>query len=51
MDHQTATATSQYKTFAWASYVLPGFFAPRNGSDWALHDISIVTHEIAEWRR
>ena len=37
------------QTFAWASYVLPGFFAPLNGSDWALHDISIVTHEIAEW--
>jgi hypothetical protein len=37
------------QTFAWASYVLPGFFAPRDGSDWALHDISIVSHEISEW--
>jgi hypothetical protein len=37
------------QTFAWASYILPGFFAPRDGSVWAMHDISVVSHEISEW--
>jgi hypothetical protein len=37
------------QTFAWASYILPGFFAPLDGSSWALHDISIPSHEISEW--
>jgi hypothetical protein len=28
---------------------LPGFFAPLDGSQWAVHDISIPSHEISEW--
>jgi hypothetical protein len=37
------------QTFAWASYILPGFLAPLDGSQWAVHDISIPSHEISEW--
>jgi hypothetical protein len=38
------------QTFAWASYVSPGFFARANGGpDWALQDIHGPSHEIAEW--
>ena len=37
------------QTFAWASYILPGFFTPLDGSSWALHDVSIPSHEISEW--
>jgi hypothetical protein len=37
------------QTFAWASYILPGFFAPLDGSQWAVHDISFLSHEISEW--
>jgi hypothetical protein len=35
------------QTFAWASYVTPGFFNPVTG--WALQDIHPLSHEIAEW--
>ncbi len=35
------------QTFAWASYVTPGFFNPVR--DWALQDIHALSHEIAEW--
>ena len=34
-------------TYAWSSYVTPGFFNP--ASAWALQDIHAVSHEIAEW--
>lgn len=38
------------QTFAWSSYVRPGFYArPDGGTDWALQDIHAVSHEIAEW--
>jgi hypothetical protein len=38
------------QTFAWASWVQPGFFArPAGGTDWALQDIHALSHEIAEW--
>jgi hypothetical protein len=38
------------QTFAWASYVQPGFYArPDGGTDWALQDIHAISHEIAEW--
>jgi hypothetical protein len=38
------------QTFAWASYLSPGFFArPDGGTNWALQDIHGVNHEIAEW--
>jgi len=35
------------QTFAWASYVTPGFFNPR--AAWALQDIDALSHEISEW--
>jgi hypothetical protein len=35
------------QTFAWASYVTPGFFNPRTA--WTLQDIDALSHEIAEW--
>lgn len=38
------------QTFAWASYVRPGFYSRANGgTDWALQDIHALSHEIAEW--
>ena len=38
------------QTFAWASWVSPGFFArPNGGTDWALQDIHPLSHEISEW--
>jgi hypothetical protein len=38
------------QTFAWASYLLAGFYArPNGGTDWALQDIHPLSHEIAEW--
>jgi hypothetical protein len=35
------------QTFAWASYVTPGFFGPV--SAWALQDIHALSHEVSEW--
>jgi hypothetical protein len=35
------------QTFAWASYITPGFFNPVTG--WAVQDIHAVSHEISEW--
>jgi hypothetical protein len=35
------------QTFAWASYVTPGFFNPV--TSWALQDIHALSHEISEW--
>jgi hypothetical protein len=35
------------QTFAWASYVTPGFFHPVTA--WAMQDIHALSHEIAEW--
>jgi hypothetical protein len=38
------------QTFAWASWISPGIYAhPNGGTDWALQDISVLSHEIAEW--
>jgi hypothetical protein len=38
------------QTFAWASYFSPGLVAaPDGGPGWALQDIHILSHEIAEW--
>jgi hypothetical protein len=38
------------QTFAWASYVQPGFYSrPNGGVYWALQDIHALSHEIAEW--
>ncbi|HEX5450595.1 MAG TPA: hypothetical protein VFW85_11125 [Gaiellaceae bacterium] len=37
-------------TFAWASYVQPGFYSRADGgTDWALQDIHALSHEISEW--
>jgi hypothetical protein len=35
------------QTYAWGSYVTPGFFRPTTA--WALQDIHALSHEIAEW--
>jgi len=35
------------QTFAWASYVTPGFFHPVTA--WAIQDIHGLSHEISEW--
>jgi hypothetical protein len=35
------------QTYAWGSYVTPGFFNPTTA--WALQDIHALSHEIAEW--
>jgi hypothetical protein len=38
------------QTFAWASYIQPGFYSRANGgTDWALQDIHALSHEISEW--
>jgi len=38
------------QTFAWASWVQPGFYArPNGGAAWGLQDIHAVSHEVAEW--
>jgi hypothetical protein len=38
------------QTFAWSSYVQPGFYSRADGgTDWALQDIHAISHEIAEW--
>src|SRR5215831_6629746 len=38
------------QTFAWASYLSPGGAdRPDGGTQWAVADIHILTHEIAEW--
>ncbi len=38
------------QTFAWASYVQPGFYSRANGgTDWALQDIHALSHELSEW--
>jgi len=38
------------RTFAWASYTLPGGFdRPNGGANWATQDILAVSHEISEW--
>ena len=40
----------QVQTFAWASYLSPGFYARANGgTDWAVQDIHPLSHEISEW--
>jgi len=43
--HSNGNALVQ--TYAWASYITPGFFNPRSG--WAVQDIHALSHEIAEW--
>jgi hypothetical protein len=41
---------AKLQTFAWASWVKPGFYArPDGGTDWALQDIHALSHEISEW--
>jgi hypothetical protein len=41
---------AKLQTFAWASWVKPGFYArPNGGTNWAIQDIHALSHEIAEW--
>jgi hypothetical protein len=45
-----SNGNAKVQTFAWASWVQPGFYArPAGGTDWALQDIHALSHEIAEW--
>jgi hypothetical protein len=45
-----SNGNAKVQTFAWASYVQPGFYARADGgTDWALQDIHALSHEIAEW--
>jgi hypothetical protein len=38
------------QTFAWATWVSPGFFArPNGGLYWGLQDMTVFSHEISEW--
>ena len=38
------------QTFAWASYIQPGFFSRGNGgTGWAIQDIHSLSHELTEW--
>jgi hypothetical protein len=38
------------QTFAWASWVQPGFYSRADGgTDWALQDIHALSHEVSEW--
>jgi hypothetical protein len=38
------------QTFAWATYLSPGIYAfPDGGDSWAVQDMHIVSHEVAEW--
>jgi hypothetical protein len=47
---QNGNGNQPVQTFAFASYVSPGFFArPNGGRDWALQDIHPLSHEISEW--
>ena len=47
---QNGNGNQPVQTFAFASYVSPGFFArPNGGTDWALQDIHPASHEISEW--
>src|SRR5262249_39415476 len=49
-DSKHGNGNQPVQTFAWASYLSPGGFdRPDGGSGWALTDIHILTHEIAEW--
>jgi hypothetical protein len=45
-----SNGNSPLQTFAWASYVRPGFYSrPNGGTDWALQDIHALSHEVSEW--
>lgn len=46
----SSNGNAKVQTFAWASYVQPGFYSrPSGGTDWALQDIHAISHEISEW--
>ena len=44
---QNGSGNQPVQTWAWASYVTPGFFGPI--SAWALQDIHPLSHEVSEW--
>jgi hypothetical protein len=46
--HSSGNAPVQ--TFAWATWLSPGLFArPDGGRWWALQDMDVFSHEVAEW--
>jgi hypothetical protein len=45
-----SNGNAKVQTFAWASWIQPGFYArPDGGTDWAVQDIHALSHEISEW--
>jgi hypothetical protein len=45
-----SSGNAKVQTFAWASWVHPGFYSRADGgTDWALQDIHALSHEISEW--
>jgi hypothetical protein len=45
-----SNGNAKVQTFAWSSYVQPGFYSrAAGGTDWALQDIHAISHEISEW--
>jgi hypothetical protein len=45
-----SNGNAKVQTFAWASYLSPGVYASASGGAlWALQDIHVLSHEIAEW--
>jgi len=51
---QNGNGNQPVQTFAWGSYVSPGFFARAfppggSGSWWSVQDIDPLSHEISEW--
>jgi hypothetical protein len=45
-----SNGNAKVQTFAWASWVQPGFYSrAAGGTDWALQDIHALSHEISEW--
>jgi hypothetical protein len=37
------------QTFAWATWLSPGYFGTDGGFGWALQDMNVLNHEIGEW--
>jgi hypothetical protein len=37
------------QTFAWATWLSPGYFGTDGGFGWGLQDMNVLSHEIGEW--
>lgn len=49
-ENPTGGSNKVIQTFAWASWIQPGFYSrPDGGTDWALQDIHALSHEVSEW--